>query len=217
MKKTLLTIGCSFTYGDELLDPAESAWPVLVSKAIDFEIMNLGSPGRGNTRIVRSIVENIHRCDAVIIAWTHFDRIEISDQIDTFDIWPGRINVPHKIEYPWRATVTDYYTRHHNDDYLYRQYLLNIVLIQTYLKANNKPYLMFDAFGNHQDERRFSKNNNDLIEQIDKQYFIGWPNESMVEWIGDSKKGPRGHPLEQGHQRVAEHINEYIRNISWIS
>ena len=217
MKKRLLTVGDSFTYGDELADPAKSAWPAIVSNSIDMSPTNLGMPGRGNTRMVRAVVENSNQFDAVIIAWSHFDRIEIADEIDVFDIWPGRINVPNKYQYPWRATVTDYYSRHHNDDYLYRQYLLNIVLVQSYLKLNNKPYLMFDVFGNHQDPRRYDTKNRDLIEQIDTQYFVGWPNEAMVDWMGDCPVGPRGHPLELGHQRTAEHINEYIRNISWLS
>jgi hypothetical protein len=95
--------------------------------------------------------------------------------------------------------------------------LLNIVLAQSYLKLNNKPYLMFDVFGNHQDARRFDIKNKDLVDQIDTRYFVGWPNEAMVDWMGDCPKGPRGHPLELGHQRTAEHINEYIRNISWVS
>lgn len=216
MKKRLLTVGDSFTYGDELKKPKESAWPALVAKAFDWDLTNLGSPGRGNTLIVRCIVENIEKFDAVIIAWTHFDRIEIADQHETFDIWPGRINVPNKNEYPWRMTVNDYYTKYHNDDYLYRQYLLNIILVQTYLDTHNKAYLMFDAFGNHQDDRRYDKKNKDLLDQINTKYFLGWPNEAMVEWIGNSPKGPRGHPLELGHERTANHINEYIRNIGWI-
>jgi hypothetical protein len=217
MKKRLLTVGDSFTYGDELDNPADTAWPALVAAALDSTLTNLGKPGRGNTHMVRTVVEESNNFDAVIVAWSHSDRIEIADEYDIFDTWPGRINVPFKHQYPWRANVTDYYSRHHNDDYLYRQYLLNIVLVQSYLKLNNKPYLMFDVFGNHQDLRRTDERNNDLIKQIDTQYFIGWPDEAMVDWMGDCLKGPRGHPLELGHQQTAEHINEYIRNISWLS
>lgn len=213
----LTTIGDSFTYGDELADPSATSWPSLVSQAQNAELNNLGIPGRGNTRMIRAAVENIDYYDAIIIAWSHFDRIEVADEIDIYDTWPGRINVPGKYQYPWRANITDYYSRHHNDDYLYRQYLLNIVLVQSYLKLNNKSYLMFDVFGNHQDARRFDVKNKDLVDQIDIQYFVGWPNEAMVDWMGDCPKGPRGHPLELGHQRTAEHINEYIRNIGWLS
>jgi hypothetical protein len=217
MRKKLLTLGDSFTYGDELKNPSVSAWPVLIANSLNLELTNLGKPGRGNSQIVRLTVEQVDNYDMIIIAWTHFDRIEIADEIDVFDIWPGRINVPGKYQYPWRADITDYYSRHHNDDYLYRQYLLNIVLVQSYLKWHKKPYLMFDVFGNHQDARRKDNGNNDLIKQIDTEYFVGWPTEAMVDWMGDCPKGPRGHPLEFGHQKTAKHINEYIRNIGWLS
>ena len=56
-----------------------------------------------------------------------------------------------------------------------------------------------------------------LINQIDTTYYIGWPNQGLTTWMGDCPKGPGGHPLELGHQRIAEHINEHIRNLGWIS
>jgi hypothetical protein len=47
--------------------------------------------------------------------------------------------------------------------------------------------------------------------------WLGWPRAGFVEWMWDCPKGPGGHPLELGHQRIAEKINEYIRNIGWFS
>ena len=212
----LLTVGDSFTYGEELAD-LTSAWPFLLANKLGYEVTNLAKPGSGNTRMVRHCVEQVDNYDIAIIAWSHFARIEMADENGFYDLWPGGGTLPHKQYSPWRWEIIDYFSRHHNDDYLYRQYLLNIVLVQSYLKLNNKPYLMFDVFGNHQDLRRTDERNNDLIKQIDTQYFIGWPDEAMVDWMGDCLKGPRGHPLELGHQQTAEHINEYIRNISWLS
>ena len=56
-----------------------------------------------------------------------------------------------------------------------------------------------------------------LSGQVDTEYCIDWPNGHMCEWMGNSPKGPGGHPLELGHQRIAERINEHIRNLGWIS
>jgi hypothetical protein len=39
----------------------------------------------------------------------------------------------------------------------------------------------------------------------------------MMEWTYKTPQGPAGHFLEEGHQKVAEKINEYIRNIGWVS
>lgn len=212
----LLTVGDSFTYGDELEDQ-ELAWPNLLARKSNINVINLAKPASGNSRMVRNIIENINRFDAFIIAWSHYARIEVADANGIYDIWPGCATSPHKSQFPWRSELIEYISRHHDDDYLYRQYLTNIILLQQYLQNNNKKYLMLDAFGNHQDARRKSNSNNDLIKQIDKETFLGWPNESMMEWTNGTKQGPRGHFLNDGHNIVADKINEHIRNIGWVS
>ena len=73
---------------------------------------------------------------------------------------------------------------------------------------------MLDAFGNNIELR---KKFSDLVEKIDTRYFVGWPNETMMDWAGTAPKGPRGHFLEEGHQRVADKIYEHIRNLGWLS
>ena len=53
----LLTVGDSFTYGEELAD-ISSAWPHLLGDQIGYKVTNLARPGCGNTRMVRQVVEN---------------------------------------------------------------------------------------------------------------------------------------------------------------
>ena len=48
-------------------------------------------------------------------------------------------------------------------------------------------------------------------------YWMDWQSEGMIEWMGDCPKGPGGHPLTLGHQRIANKINEHIRNLGWLS
>jgi lysophospholipase L1-like esterase len=212
----LLTVGDSFTYGEELADQS-SAWPILLGNKLGYEVTNLARPASGNTRMVRYIIENINNFDTFIIAWSHFARTEIADENGIYDIWPGCSIDPHKQQMPWRGDLINYYSRHHNDSYLYRQYLINVILLQQYLKNNDKKCLMLDAFENHQDKRRLFPENNDLIKQIDTSIFLGWPYESMMEWANGVPKGPGGHFLEQGHEIVADKIYEYIRHLGWIS
>lgn len=212
--KKLLAIGDSFTYGEELSD-INNAWPYVLGNRLNYEVINLGKPASCNYRMIRCLIEqNIKDFDLVIIAWSHFDRIELADELGIYETWPGGERKLQRTQGPWRGTIIDYISRHHDDDYLYRQYLSYIILAQNHLKANGIPYLMLDAFGNHQDSRRFSQKNKDLVSQIDIQYYVGWPNESMMEWTeglptGDRwpiLKGPGGHFLEEGHQIVAEKI-----------
>jgi hypothetical protein len=211
----VLTVGDSFTYGEELAD-LTSAWPSLLSNKLGYQLNNLAKPGSGNMRMVRHAIEQVNNYDIVIIAWSHFARIELADENGFYDLWPGGGTLPHKAHSPWRWEVINYFTKHHNDDYLYRQYLLNIILIQNYLKANNKKYIMLDSFGNHQANERAATTNKDLLDQIDKTYYVGWPDSTMMEWAYLTPVGPHGHFLEEGHIKVAEKIYNHMDQLLWL-
>ena len=207
----LLTVGDSFTYGEELSD-LNTAWPYLLGNKLGCTVDNLAKPGSGNTRMIRHAVEQINNYDLIIIAWSHFARTELADENGFYDLWPGCSVLPHKEFSPWRSDVINYYSKHHNDQYLYNQYLINIVLIQQCLKFNNKKYIMLDTFGNNN-----YRKNNTVVDQIDPTYYIGWPTTTMMEWTYGTPQGPNGHFLEQGHEIVANKIYEYIRHLGWIS
>ena len=207
----LLAVGDSFTYGEELSD-LNNAWPYLLGNKLGYTVNNLAKPGSGNTRMLRHAVEQINNYDLIIIAWSHFARTELADENGFYDLWPGCSARPHKEFSSWRSEVINYYSKHHNDQYLYNQYLINIILIQQYLKFNNKKYIMLDTFGNNS-----YRKNNTVVDQIDPTYYIGWPTTTMMEWTHGCPKGPGDHFLEQGHKVVADKIYEHIRNFGWIS
>jgi lysophospholipase L1-like esterase len=202
----LLAVGDSFTFGEELEDHS-LAWPYLLGNKLGWTVTNLGQRASGNTRMVRTVVENVNNFDVFIIAWSHWARIEFADKQGIFDIWPGCNSAPYQNLTPHRTQLIDYITRHHSDEYLIKQYSTNIILLQNYLESKGKKYIMLNAFGK-------SKN---LNLNINKEYFLGWPNETMVEWTYGCPKGPGGHFLEQGHKIVADKIYEYIRHLGWIS
>lgn len=214
----LLTVGDSFTYGEELAD-ITSAWPSLLASRLGCELTNLARPGSGNTRMLRNCVEQVNNYDMVIVAWSHFARIEMADEQSYYDLWPGCDGNLHRHNAPWRAEVIDYITRHHNDYYLYKQYLSNILLLQGFLTAHKKRYIMINSFGNNYDPNLpvslLQKNNLDLMNQIDCRYFLGWPKETMMEWTYGCPQGPRGHFLEDGHLVVAEKIAKFIEETQW--
>jgi lysophospholipase L1-like esterase len=207
----LLTVGDSFTYGEELSD-LTNAWPYLLGNKLGYTVDNLAKPGSGNTRMMRHTVEQIDNYDLIVIAWSHFARTELADENGFYDLWPGCSTLPHKEFSSWRSDMIKYYSKHHNDQYLYNQYLINIVLIQQYLKFNNKKYIMLDTFGNNS-----YRKNNTVVDQIDSTYYVGWPTTTMMEWTYGTPQGPNGHFLEQGHELVADKIYEHIRHLGWIS
>ena len=58
---------------------------------------------------------------------------------------------------------------------------------------------------------RYVQDNLTTKQSVDSKYFLGWPNEGIVEWVYGLPKGKYGHPLEQAHILIAEKINESIR------
>ena len=220
----LLTVGDSFTYGAELsgtllgpIEPHDKAWPSLLAKKTGYSLINLARPGSGNTRMIRHAITEINNYDMIVIAWSHFARIEAADENGFYDLWPGCDGTLHKHHAPWRVYLTNYITEHHNDDYLYRQYLINIILLQKFLENSNKRYLMLDSFGNHQANQRTENSNRDLLHQINTTYYIGWPQESMMEWTHGTPQGPNNHFLEQGHIRVAEIVFNHMKELGWVN
>ena len=215
----LLTVGDSFTYGDELPDRI-LAWPHLLGQELGYEVTNLGRPGVGNASIMRTVIEQCEEADIVIIAWSHFARIEVADENGIYDIWPGNAGNLFSGNLAYRHELLRYINKHHNDLYLFSQTLTNIILMQSYLAQCNKKYLMLDSFNENYDQnlprKKLKQLANHLVNKVNSEYYLGWPDESMMEWTYGCAQGPGGHFLEDGHKIVAEKINEHIRNLGWL-
>ena len=211
----VLTVGDSFTYGDELTD-VKQAWPYVLQTKLSCELTNLGQPGVGNTSMVRTVIEQTADYDLIIVAWSHFARIEFADEHGIFDTWPGHRGVLFTGEVAHRTKLLSYITHHHSDEYLYKQYLLNMVLLQSYVHQRGKKLLMLDAYGNNL-LLRWSREFALIRDQIDSTTFIGWSGKTMSEWTFGAPQGSGGHFLEEGHAIVADKIYEHIRNLSWVS
>jgi len=210
----ILSLGCSFTYGAELINPAESAWPALLAQRNNWKLNNRGWGGGSNDKIIRIAFEEIpNNYDLIIVGWTAWDRFEINDLVD-MSIWTSE-NRDLFDNWHW---VKDYYKYAYDDYFAFCNYLRQIIMLQSYFKQNKQRYIFCNAFDT---PRAYLEQNKleaiQLSSQVDPEYFIDWPGKSMVDWMGASPKGPGGHPLELGHQRIAERINEHIRNLGWLS
>lgn len=209
----LLTVGDSFTYGEEL-DDLSNAWPHLLGKMLRYEVTNLGEPGTGNESIVRKVLTNYQDADLIVIAWSHFARLEFADECGIYDMWPGYGPWSQNAELAFRDEFSKYFTMHHNDAYMYNRYLNNMVLLQHFLKCNSKKYVMLESFGNVNDRYL---GNQQLHSLVDLTHCLGWPTETMTGWAHPCQIGPNGHFLDDGHRKVAEKIYEHIRHLSWVA
>lgn len=220
MKKQLLTVGDSFTYGDELTDIYQ-AWPYHLADLLDYEVHNLGLSGSSNDSIVRRTLNELsnNRYDLLVIGWTSPGRIEWKDQVGIpYNVWPGYpINSKFTNEHPWRADLIDFVSKHHNAEYLYQRYLMQVLLLQSYCQHNGIDLLMMDIMQINY-YRSVGREQHDKLEsQIDKTKFIGWDKFGMSELTKGLPKGPGKHPLEQGHKKIAKTIYEHIRNLGRVS
>jgi hypothetical protein len=185
----ILINGCSFTTGEE----SSLAWPSLINKSV-----NIAQAGASNDYILRSTVDYILQEDPypvkVIVAWTTPNRIEISNRHLTPTSTARYGNIVNEVFAEW------------DEEWARKKFLAQAELLHNFLYARLIPHFFISAF----DIQPWATGTTHLP-------WLGWPDQGLVEWMGDCAKGPGGHPLEVGHQRIAEHINEYIRNLGWVS
>lgn len=214
MKKQLLTVGDSFTYGDELADIYD-AWPYRLADDIDYEVNNLGQSGCSNVSILRRTLEDLaqYSYDLVVVGWTGPGRIEWKDGTGApYDVWPGRISADEFFKnHPWRLNLLDYISQYHSPEYLYQQYLIQVISLQSYCSARNIPLLMMNIRHNDYYRAVGHEQHAKLAEQINTEQFIGWNEFGMTEIAGDHLM-PNKHPNKIGHRKIADEIKKHIRS-----
>lgn len=204
----ILVVGDSFTYGSELSNH-KLAWPYLLGE----DVINLAKPGVGNEFIVKKTIlgQSKYKPDLVIVAWTSCGRREFADDLGVYDIWPNASNKKfNNSNLGFRLPLIDYITKYNNDLHEYRTWLRQVVLLQSHLQIKNQRYLFCSAYDNQHRFGKFYKTCQDYYDLIDDSKFIGWPNDGMVEWAYKTPRGPGGHPLEEGHKRIADEISKHL-------
>jgi hypothetical protein len=220
MIKNILTAGDSFTYGEELGN-INQAWPYQLGKLLDANVLNLATPAASNDKILRVTMDHLlrpHNIDLVVIGWASPGRIEFSDEFGAFDVWPGYSgNLFKKDNMYWREDIANYVSRYHNSSYLHCRYFQQVILLQNYFKSLNIKYIMVNVCHNEYYKKINFDGMQDYSKHIDKQQFLDFETAGMLEWTNGCKKGPQGHFLDEGHDIVADKINEHIRNLGWLS
>jgi hypothetical protein len=209
MKKQLLTVGDSFTYGDELTDQFQ-AWPNRLADLLGYEVNNMGQSGCSNVSILRRTLEElaVNYYDLLVVGWTSPGRIEWKDDIGiAYDIWPGYSpDTKFFKDHPWRVDFLNFISQHHNSAYLYQQYLIQVIALQSYCKANAIEYRMINVRHNDYYRNVGNEPHKQLAKQIHADKFIGWDEFGMIELTAQFPKGKNNHPLQAGHERIANEI-----------
>lgn len=212
----LYTVGDSFTYGEELED-RNHAWPHVLGNMLGYDVVNEGKRGTGNHWCVKRTINAVtqYEPDLVVVGWTSCGRQEFNDQHGAFTIWPGCTEHvywlhPDQAAFADRGTLSRWLTEYSETVYEFRNWIRQVILLQSFLKQCNIQYRFVNTFDNLDQMQTLNHQAHDLINMIDTVNFVGWPDQQMVEMMADAPKGPGGHPLELGHQRIAEKIYETL-------
>jgi hypothetical protein len=82
-QKLIITNGCSFTWGDELSNREQEAYPYIIGKKFNCSVRNLAENAQSNEAIVRTTIEYLMTHDlsdydpVLIIGWSGISRKEI--------------------------------------------------------------------------------------------------------------------------------------------
>jgi hypothetical protein len=198
----ILTVGDSFTFGEELEYRCEQAWPYLLGKHLDQPVNNLGECGSSNDSIIRKTIEatiDTHY-DLIIVAWTDFSRFECWSE---YTRKPVTIMPNSQADLPW---TDDFYRYSYNDNFSRLRWYNQILLVQQYFKSRDLNYLFVNVAG------LIEQKKSEIWKLFDLTKYVGWPSRGLIEISGDAPRGPCGHPLALGHERIANEIKTYIRN-----
>lgn len=214
MSKILFSNGCSFLTARPK-DGVDIFTSEVLAKEYDYELHNLAMGGRGNSRISFTtklwFEQNIRQDVFAVIGWSSSFR---QDYV-TNDGWKkGRIP---DTDLTWRTWKINEHLRFiqsnmgydiENDSY--RQFLDNVLNLQTYFKYKKIPYVMynslpqlinndikdFEIMFNCIDKKRFFKIETSHLDFIQQHNYIVSPNDP--------------HPNTTGHTEWSRLMKEYI-------
>lgn len=236
----LFFTGCSFTRGNDLENPNLDSWPALIATQKNLEFTNNAVSGASNERIVYQIVKNIDLYDKFYIAWSSVDRFTRYRYDNNFEVSfnPELKNALYQNTDEFDTYGKIHYAYWHNNLYAFKLWLHQIILVQSFLERKNKKYLMLNAFPNNikrwtVDWKNFNNSVNSLLcfdvmndqqlydehveiqktlSQINFDHFIGWSDWNISDFVKPYEKGPTGHPLQFGHQQIADYIIKHDTN-----
>lgn len=229
--------GCSFTYGDELDDPATQSWPAILATKLSADFTNAAVSGGTNDRTVYQTIKNTQDSyDLYLIAWTTYTRFTFYKSDNNFEVNfnPQLAHTIYSSDIFYKQWGETLYKHWYNELYAFKFWLQQIVQLQQILK--NKNYLMINTIDNHLSrwltpKESFGSSVKELInfdimndEQIidehnEIQYYISlldfskfykWNEFCIQDLCTKYPVGRGGHILEAGHNQLANLIYQHL-------
>jgi len=204
--KRLVAHGCSYTYGCELENPNETAFPVLIGKKLGYEVDNLAIPGTSNDRIIKDIINYKEKIDLLIVCWTCETRFELGHFTGDIEKFGWNLVTPVKNKTLNKVLTTEYLNWDFYTDRMFYQH----VLLQTYCEHHNIPYVFCYGVQNIKTLERHQETDTHVKSLVNWNKWYT-PNESFrtqtkykFDYSWDD------HPLEEGHAFFAENLYNFV-------
>lgn len=198
--KTILSAGCSFlTKRNENIIPQVE----VVAEKLNCNINNVAHQGRGNTYIVRKVIDSLQEnsYDLVIIGWSSPFRwdfinpkekpfaLKIHQLLENDDIWPQKCDIDRTQFFRWA-----------ND----------VFLISEYFRSNNIKFVMFNSLPCWSDGdsnlHEYIKGMNEFVEYNNNQLDDG-------KKYGEHISANDFHPNQTGNNKWADKLHKKIKEI----
>ena len=209
---TLYCNGASLVWGQELGNESEDyrsthAFPGLVAKHYNLALINSALPGASNHRIVRTTVNDVsnlllkNKQPLVVIAWSLPHRFELfSKEIND---WVNFANVDKD------AISNKIWTEYSTDRSDLIVFLTQVILLQSFLTKNQVPYIMLN--GNEILYNILTKEEvAPYKSQIDTTYYLNELSIIQLLKMRVDVEWGQAHPLEHGHQIIADFLKTHI-------
>lgn len=221
--------GCSLTEGAELVNPHETAWPVVLAKKLNMECINDGLGASSNERIFRTtyefmfnnIINNNNIVDKymIVIGWSTINRYEIYSSVyeSYLNVLRSRYNditvYPNLLSNSESKIINDFFKICDSRLSDMLKTLNYITIVINLCKFYNIPCVMFNSireFSMKGDLNQYVSNNSNkihrlmllILDQID--YLSNqkeWCSTNFTDYCIESKfpLGKYFHPLEEAH------------------
>jgi hypothetical protein len=235
----LVAGGDSFIFGNELadwtnnrLEPSRYTYPALCADRAEINYTCCARPGNANDAIARMTIEKCETLRSenkkiiVFVSWTFPNRFEFPFEYSiNSPTSPWASITPHQDKNANKEEVKDFARTFYKnvDSGWFAEYnsVKNIIMLQTYLKSNDIPYV-FTAADNVVLKYRSDRALKPLWDLVDFDNWFLFPgaeeahntNEprGFYQWAVENKYpvGPQQHPLEHAHQLAATLLQETI-------
>lgn len=208
----LVVIGCSFSYGDGLVNPKEDSWAGLLSKKLNVPVVNLSSRGGGNDRIMRRLFEyhylNLSKNNNpfYILPFSHSSRREeyiraANDYMVISMKPPGAIPIK-------REVFSSQFILNHDSFISARKKLMVRSYISDFLNINNINYLVTDFMPDNEDELQSL---NEIYPTVyEKIYTDKYKLKNLTEISIKYPRLPDGHDGIEAQLEIENYVHDEL-------